>query len=129
MGGYCVLFVGATCLLRQERGTLRRRSHPRIWEAQMKSKAYLWQGLTVIMAMAVWPALAAPTCPIDYGARANAKSNKLYLYFPSADDPTFPEFGKMPNPKPMLNPAPTSPLHRFDVSELPDYKGTVGELR
>src|SRR5262249_54653930 len=36
---------------------------------------------------------ATPACPIELGAIEDAKPNKLYLYFPPADDPAFPAFG------------------------------------
>jgi hypothetical protein len=99
---------------------------PSILEGRMQLKAPLWQALLALI-MGTWSALAAPSCPIDYGAHADAKSNKLYLYFASADDPSFPEFGRDVGVPP--NPKPTSPLHPFDISDLPDYKGTVGQLR
>ena len=35
-------------------------------------------------------ARAAPTCPLGYGTTDAAKSNKLYLYFPAADDTAYP---------------------------------------
>jgi hypothetical protein len=82
----------------------------------------------VITAMIASSAVAAPTCPINYGSHADAKRNKLYLYFPTTDDATFPNVDPPPDP---LNPRPTpsSPLHRFDTADLPDYSGTVSELR
>ncbi len=36
---------------------------------------------------------AAPACPISYGSADDAKPNKLYLYYPTVADATFPEFG------------------------------------
>lgn len=92
----------------------------------MQLKASLWLSLLALIAGA-WSASAAPTCPIDYGAHADAKSNKLYLYFAPQDDWNFPEFGKDVGHPP--NPKPTSPLHRFNIRDLPDYKGTARELR
>ena len=66
----------------------------------------------VITAMVATSALAAPTCPINYGSHADAKSNKLYLYFPTTDDPTF------PNVDPdHLRPASSSP-HPFVTSSI-----------
>ena len=94
----------------------------------------LWQAAVVIVAMATSPALAAPTCPINYGAHAHAKPNKLYLYFPTekVDDPSvFPPYGFNPE-------TPWLPLHKFDSSDLaaytmpdghPDPSRTVGALR
>src|SRR5207237_8358086 len=61
--------------------------------------------------------VTTPSCPISYGSADDAKPHKLYLYFPTADDSTYPEFGG------------TSPLHRFDAAELPSYTGTTADLR
>lgn len=80
-----------------------------------------WQAFIVVVALGVSPAIAAPTCPISYGPNADAKPNKLYLYFPPVDDASFPEFGIGGNT--------TSPLHRFDSSELPAYAGASSDLR
>ena len=65
-------------------------------------------------------ALAAPTCYVSYGG---VKPNKLYLYFPTASDPAYPEFG-VP-----LGLPPTSPAHAFNIADLPNYTGTVDQLR
>ena len=79
----------------------------------------------VITAMVATSAVAAPTCPINYGSHADAKPNKLYLYFPTADDPTFPNVdpdhcGRHPQGRtPFITSS--SPLHRFDTADLPDY--------
>ena len=87
------------------------------------------QASIVITAMVATSALAAPSCPINYGPHADAKPNKLYLYFPTADDPTFPNVD--PPASLALPPFITSssPLHRFDTADLPNYNGTVTELR
>ena len=82
------------------------------------------QASIVIAAMVASSALAAPTCPINFGPHADAKSNKLYLYFPTANDPTFPNVDA-PDPRPTSS----TPLHRFDAADLPNYTGTVTELR
>ncbi len=58
------------------------------------------------------------TCPISYGTLDSAKPNKLYVYFPSANDAGYPEFG--------VGGLSTSPAHRFDISELGSYTGTAG---
>ena len=57
------------------------------------------------------PAGAAATCPISYGLHDDAKPNKLYLYFPTADDATFPEFslGGVPTSPAAPSTRPTSP--------------------
>lgn len=65
-------------------------------------------------------AIAAPQCYTSYGG---VKPNKLYLYFPTADDATYPEFGisgSTPN---------TSPAHAFNVADLTSYTGTAADLR
>src|SRR4051812_43771215 len=82
-----------------------------------------WIGRAALLGLALWgtPVLAAPSCPISYGSADDAKPNKLYLYFPTADDTTYPEFG--------IGGLVTSPAHRFDAGELPSYTGTVGALR
>lgn len=64
---------------------------------------------------------AAPACPISYGSADNAKPNKLYLYFPTVADATFPEYGGAGFE--------TSPADPFDISLLSDYTGTAAELR
>ena len=80
-----------------------------------------WQAFIVVVALGLSSAIAGPNCPINYGPYADAKPNKLYLYFPLVDDASFPEFGTKDYK--------TSPLHRFDSSELPAYAGTSGDLR
>jgi hypothetical protein len=56
------------------------------------------------------------------GSATSAKHHKLYLYFPAADDATFPEFGT-PNGY-----SPSSPLREFDVADLDAGIGTTAEL-
>lgn len=63
-------------------------------------------------------AYAQPTCPISYGSADSAKPNKLYLYFPTADDATFPNYATN-----------VSPARAFDISLLTAYTGTVAALR
>ena len=88
----------------------------------------LWQAIIVVCTLGVSSALAAPTCPIDYGARADAKPNKLYLYFPAVtvnpgvDPAIFPPYGFDPDTRWL-------PLPEFDTSDLRDYKGTAAQLR
>src|SRR5262249_37338097 len=65
-------------------------------------------------------AIAVPQCYTSYGG---VKPNKLYLYFPSTSDPTYPEFGTA------LGVPATSPAHAFNISDLPNYTGTVDDLR
>ncbi len=54
-------------------------------------------------------AQAAPTCYHNYGAINASKPNKLFLYFPSTDDPTFPNYAGL-----------TSPARTFDIALLPN---------
>ena len=63
---------------------------------------------------------AAPHCYTSYGG---TKPNKLYLYFPSAADSTYPEFGTAAG-----TPA-TSPAHAFNIADLTSYTGTAAQLR
>ena len=60
---------------------------------------------------------AAPTCPLSYGSTDAAKSNKLFLYFPTAADTMFPSFGTG-----------TSPAALFDVAGLTSGIGTTAQL-
>ena len=83
------------------------------------------QCVVAIIAVAVLapaPATAAPMCPISYGSADDAKPNKLYLYYPTAADATFPEFGAVGG-------GPTSPAQPFDISQLTSYTGTEAALR
>src|SRR5437660_9744294 len=97
------------------------------WRVKMQCK-FLWRGFIVFVAMTVSPALAAPTCPINYGARADAKPNKLYLYFPAMavnpdiDPAIFPPYGFDPDTTWL-------PLPEFDTSGLKHYSGTAAQLR
>ena len=59
----------------------------------------------------------AQSCPIESTAIENAKPNKLYLYFPAADDATFPAYDTL-----------VSPLKAFKASDLTDYAGTTSDL-
>src|SRR5438128_539397 len=87
----------------------------------------LCQAVMVIVAMSASSALAAPTCPINQGARADAKPNKLFLYFPAAtvgtdvDPSVFPSTG-------FDHHTAWLPLHKFDIADLPAYGGTAEEL-
>src|SRR3978361_51422 len=44
------------------------------------------------ISLAAGPGWSAPTCPLSYNQTDAAKSHKLFLYFPAADDPTFPDY-------------------------------------
>jgi hypothetical protein len=61
----------------------------------------------------------AQTCPTEDPAIDNAKSHKLFLYFPTAADATFPNFGGRPN---------VSPAQPFDVAALDPSIGTTAQL-
>ena len=76
-------------------------------------------GLTMAAACAIGTlAQAAPTCPLSYGSTDAAKSHKLFLYFPTVADATFPN-----------NFAGESPANRFDVADLNPAIGTTAALR
>lgn len=72
----------------------------------------------LVAALFATNAFAAPTCPLSYGATDAAKSFKFYLYFPTADDATFPAYG-----------ADVSPARTFDVADLDPGIGTTAALR
>lgn len=59
-------------------------------------------------------AQAQPTCPLSYGTTDAAKSNKLYLYLPAADDATYTYLGT---------------ANHFDVADLTTGIGTTAQLR
>lgn len=87
----------------------------------MRTRFLLSLAAAVFVLSASRAAYAAPTCYINYGAAENAKPNKLYLYFPAANDSTYPEFG--------FGGLTTSPAHKFDAAELTSYTGTTADLR
>ncbi|HEX7183657.1 MAG TPA: hypothetical protein VF756_17620 [Thermoanaerobaculia bacterium] len=62
-------------------------------------------------------AWSAPTCPLSSGYIDTAKSHKLFLYFPTADDSTFPNYGSG-----------VSPAKTFDVADLDSSIGTTSDL-
>ena len=74
--------------------------------------------MAACFAAAAPPALAAPTCPLSSGQTDTAKSNKLFLYFPTVADATFPAFT-----------ANVSPAASFDVADLNPAIGTTAALR
>jgi hypothetical protein len=61
--------------------------------------------------------LAAQTCPLSYGSTDAAKSHWLFLYFPAADDATFPAYNTN-----------VSPARLFDVAALTTGIGTTPQL-
>ena len=93
----------------------------------MQYKA-LWHAILIIVAMGGSSALAAPACPFTSAAHAEAKPNKLYLFFPQETVPTFID----PAAFPMHGFDPTAswlPLPKFDTSGLRTYSGTAAQLR
>lgn len=82
---------------------------------------FRWVALiSLVTTLGSTAALAAPQCYTSYGG---TKPNKLYLYFPTVDDATFPEFGTT------IGVPATSPARAFDVSALTSYTGTAAQLR
>jgi hypothetical protein len=79
----------------------------------------LWGLVMACLLETASSALAATTCPA--GALATAKRQRLFLYFPTADDATYPEHGTFG--------VATSPLRDFDVSDLDSGIGTTAALR
>ena len=66
----------------------------------------------------------AQHCYVSYGG---TKPNKLYLYFPTAADATYPSFSTTGTPA-------TSPAHAFNIADLTNYaalggSATAGALR
>ena len=76
--------------------------------------------LFAIFAMAIMPLQNAISQNCPPGATTSVKDNKLYLYFPTASDNTFPEYNAQVQ---------TSPLGAFDVSDLDNSIGTTAQLR
>ena len=75
-------------------------------------------------------AFAAPSCPIESAAIEAAKPNKLYLYFPTADDAGFPASGcTLGTPTCFPTNDNVKPLKAFDISTLTSYTGNVSDLR
>jgi len=63
------------------------------------------------------PSAFGQTCPTEDPAIDTAKSNKLFLYFPTASDSTFPDYGPL-----------VSPAQPFDVAALDSSIGTTAQL-
>lgn len=75
--------------------------------------------IVAVFSLVITPAAIGQDCPAS--ALSKPKGNKLYLYFPSAIDNTFPEYGSFG-----VN---TSPLAEFDVADLDGTIGTTTQLR
>ncbi len=85
-------------------------------QANRSRQILRWMLLFVPLAFA--SSAVAQSCPIESTAIEDAKPNKLYLYFPTADDATFPSYATN-----------VSPLRAFNITNLTDYTGTVSDLR
>jgi len=81
----------------------------------------LWGALSLFCLAFASSTASAQDCPISYGTVDDSKPNKVYLYFPTADDFTFPEFG--------VAGLTTRPARRFDALDFPSYTGTTAALR
>jgi len=97
-----------------------RSDQSRRWHA-LQRQTLLWLGSMLLMALAV-TAQAAPNCYRYGGAWENNIPNKLYLYFPTAADATFPNY-------PQTCGTPVSPAQPFNVSDLDPGIGTTAQLR
>jgi hypothetical protein len=98
-----------------------------MWMGANMTFKILWQAM-ICLVMGMSCALAAPKCPINYGARADAKPNKLYLVFPAAEVPD--TVDKSVFPPSGFDPQSTwLPLPRFDASTFTHYYGTSEQLR
>ena len=73
---------------------------------------------------------AAPSCPVEDPAIRAAARNKLYLYFPTADDAGFPaQTNCTLGTTTCFGGITVRPLKAFDISQLSSYTGSVGDLR
>ncbi|MEO6548966.1 MAG: hypothetical protein ABIN94_13245 [Ferruginibacter sp.] len=75
----------------------------------------------IIFALTLLIAKSAQSQDCSEGSASSVKHHKIYLYFPTADDATFPNYGAA-----LGNP--TSPLRRFDVADLEAGIGTTDAL-
>jgi hypothetical protein len=87
---------------------------------------WILRGLNLVAclaAMGAGIATATPVCvDLGYGALPGAKANKLFLYFPAADDATYPDFHVDTH-------SATTPAHAFNVADLSGFTGTAVNLR
>jgi hypothetical protein len=72
---------------------------------------------TLVACFAAVGAASGQTCPTEDPAIDAAKSNKVYLYFPTTSDSTFPNYGTN-----------VSPVAVFDVASLSPGIGTTTQL-
>src|SRR5260370_16575601 len=69
------------------------------------------------------------SCPIESNAIENAKPNKLYLYFPAADDAAFPATTCTLGAANCFDATdPVRPLKAFDPTNLTAYTATTSDL-
>jgi predicted acyltransferase (DUF342 family) len=75
-------------------------------------------------------AAAAPSCPIEVQAIESAKPNKVYLFFPAAQDNGFPESMCTVGTATCFAGAPANvtPVPAFDITQFSDYTGTAADL-
>jgi hypothetical protein len=76
----------------------------------------------LLLALAAGLAQAAPNCYRYGGSWENNIPNKLYLYFPTASDATFPNYAQSCG-------TPVSPARPFNVTDLDSSIGTTAQLR
>src|ERR1700716_791858 len=82
--------------------------------------------LTLIACAGLCTRVVAQSCPIESTTIENAKPNKLYLYFPTADDAAFPATGcTLGTANCFSGTNPVRPLKAFDIANLTDYTGTT----
>jgi hypothetical protein len=74
---------------------------------------------TVVLLLLISANTKSQNC--SEGAATSAKHHKIYLYFPTADDATFSNYGAAFGD-------PTSPLKKFDVADLDASIGTTTNL-
>jgi len=96
-------------------------SRPSSTPRRRPALTFTWLGALLCTLLAC-AAQAAPTCYRYGGAWENNIPNKLYLYFPTAADASFPNY-------PQSCGTPVSPAQPFNVSDLDSGIGTTGQLR
>jgi hypothetical protein len=77
---------------------------------------------TIVFFLLLFGVTNAKSQNCSEGSATSAKNHKIYLYFPTADDATFPEFGTT------IGFGPTSPLKKFDVADIDAGIGTTDAL-
>jgi hypothetical protein len=77
---------------------------------------------TIVFLLLLFVSANARSQTCSEGSAFSEKHHKIYLYFPAADDATFPEFGTTQGV------GPTSPLKKFDVADLDAGIGSTDDL-